>query len=981
MVPVQKEIKNEWGSQAMNQQMRFWLLFLLLAGALFSSLHLLQGQAVTFNGTSGNFGDVSICTPGTATPAPCLETLTFTYSVAVGGTLGTPRALTQGAPFLDFTLARSNCTGRVTTGSTCTVKVTFAPRFPGLRAGALQIVDAGGKVLATTFLRGVGLGPQIAINGAPPVTLVSNPNPNIFWSGIAVDGAGNVYFPNGERDDEDIQPAVFELPSGSGAVRTVGTGFFSPQGVAVDGAGNLYVTDTGDNMVVEVPPGCVNSSCETTLDGGFDFPYGIAVDAAGNVYIADSGNNRVVEMPAGCAIRSCDIPIGSGLNFPYGVAVDATGNVFIADLENNRVVKVPAGGGAQSTVVSNLPSRSLVLDEAGDLFITDLTRIVEAPAGGGALISLATGPIQGVALDSAGNIFFSNFASTLVVGEVQRTQLPVNSFANAAVGTVSSDSPHAFTVQNGGDAPLSVTALTLGTEADFVQAPGPGTPPDCKSSFSLAPGVSCDLSVRFTPNANGPLTGAAVLTDNTLNETNATQAIPFAGTGGPAGPAITFPAGFSSTAPGLSLNGGAAVHGTALQLTDGGQYEIRSAFFPTRIGLESFTTTFDFQLRGVAGLSPTADADGFTFVLQADGPDALGSAGGGLGYGLPEIGQPGAKIDNSIAVKFDLHNNDGEGTSSTGLYVNGASPTIPSINLLPSGIDLHSGDVFRVVLVYDGSTLTLTMTDQTTRATFTQSFPVDIPGLLGGQTGYAGFTASTGLETAVQSILDWQLLSSDCCIAGVPAFSSGFAAASGLRLNGAAISGNALLLTQDTPLQASSAYFSTPVPVNKFTSDFDFTMSRGDGEGFTFVLQSEGLGAVGPAGGGLGYGPAIPGGPGGKIAPSVAVKFDRHSDDGEGSDSTGVYVGGASPTVPSTNLTPSGINLHSGHNFHARLSYDAVHLTVSITDLTEYAVFNGSYTLHIPTAVQGTAAYAGFTTATGSTVDTVKILNWSMSTY
>ena len=31
--------------------------------------------------------------------------------------------------------------------------------------------------------------------------------------------------------------------------------------------------------------------------------------------------------------------------------------------------------------------------------------------------------------------------------------------------------------------------------------------------------------------------------------------------------------------------------------------------------------------------------------------------------------------------------NSGEGTGSTGLYVDGASPTVPSTNLLPSGID------------------------------------------------------------------------------------------------------------------------------------------------------------------------------------------------------------------------------------------------------------------------------------------------------
>jgi Legume lectin domain len=106
-----------------------------------------------------------------------------------------------------------------------------------------------------------------------------------------------------------------------------------------------------------------------------------------------------------------------------------------------------------------------------------------------------------------------------------------------------------------------------------------------------------------------------------------------------------------------------------------------------------------------------------------------------------------------------------------------------------------------------------------------------------------------------------------------------------------------------------------------------------------------------------------------------------HSDAGEGSNSTGVYVGGASPTAPSTSLAPT-INLHSGHRFHARLDYDGANLKVSITDLTQYAVFSGAYAVAIPTAVGGSTAYAGFTAGTGAGLyDTIKILNWSMSSY
>ena len=114
-----------------------------------------------------------------------------------------------------------------------------------------------------------------------------------------------------------------------------------------------------------------------------------------------------------------------------------------------------------------------------------------------------------------------------------------------------------------------------------------------------------------------------------------------------------------------------------------------------------------------------------------------------------------------MAIKFDLYNNDGEGNSSTGFYLNGAPPTVPAIDLLPSGIDLHSGHVFHVVMVYDGSALSLTITDQITKATFSTNFAVNLAELLGAPTAYVGFTAGTGAQTAVQSILDWQLTSSN----------------------------------------------------------------------------------------------------------------------------------------------------------------------------------------------------------------------------
>jgi sugar lactone lactonase YvrE len=975
----------------MKKLARFAFLCLLWVGVLFSTASLLRGQIVTYTGSPVNFGNVNICQGARTAPAPCSKTLTLNYKITANGTLGTPRVLTLGAFGGDFSPVNSTCKGSMTAGSTCVVQVIFAPKLPGLRPGAVEITDGSGNVVTTTLIQGVALGPQISFDGTPPSQLVGDQNPNIGWGGVAIDGYGDLFFPNGERPGEGVTPAVYELFD-DGTLKTVGTGFTSPQGVAIDGAGTLYVTDTGTNTVVEVPQGCAASSCQRTLDGGFYLPYGIAVDGAGNVYVADSSNNRVVELPAGCTSSACEIAIGKGWNFPFAVAVDSAGNVFVADFGNHQVERVAAGGGAQTTVVTNLQfSYGIAVDAAGDLFVADFgnQQIFEVPAGGGAQRTIASSlnQPQGITLDAAGNLYFSHFASHQVISELRRAGDPnhnlATTFATTIVGTTSSDSPQTSTIGNSGNKPLSFSSLLLEQNPDFARETGPGAPADCDSSFFLAPGGSCDLSFSFMPTETGSLAGTVLMHDNDLNAGIATQMIFLAGTGTPSGASIKFAGGFTSAAGAVALNGGAAIQGTALQLTDGGTNESRSMFDVTPIGLSSFQTEFDFQLLGKD--TPAPDADGFAFVLQSNGPNALGSSGGGLGYGKPAVAQTGPFITNSVAIKFDLHSNDGEGASSTGLYVNGAAPTTPSINLLPNNIDLHSGHTFHVALVYDGSTLTLTITDQKTHATVSQPFTVDIAAILGGPTGFAGFTGSTGAHTAVQNILDWQLTSTQCCQPGEPSFLTGFSSTSAITLNGRAqIANGSLVLGDDAGPEASSAFFSTQVPINKFTSDFDFALSREAGEGFTFVVQSAGLHALGSTGSALGYGvipSGMPGAGGPKIEHSVALKFDMHSDAGEGSNSTGVYLGGASPTVPSTSLAPT-INLHSGHQFHARLNYDGVNLKVSITDLTEYAVFNAAYAVAIPTAVGGSTAYAGFTAGTGLGLsDTIKILNWSMSSY
>ncbi len=525
---------------------------------------------------------------------------------------------------------------------------------------------------------------------------------------------------------------------------------------------------------------------------------------------------------------------------------------------------------------------------------------------------------------------------------------------------------------------------------------------------------------------------------------------------------VNFGAGF--TAGGMQLNGKAALNGTRLRLTDTTTTnEAGSAFFTTPVSVTSFTNDFTFQ-------QTAPNADGMTFTIQRAAATALGPAGGGLGYG-PDTPGAGGGMATSIAVKFDLYDNNGEGTNSTGLYVNGASPTTPATTF-GGNVNLHSGDPFHVVMVYDGTTLTMTITDTiNTAQTFTTSWPINIATTIGGTTAFAGFTAGTGGLTATQEIVNWtystssagpsqtatptfslpggaysgtQTVSISDTTAGATIFyttdgtnpatsvtgstkqysaalsvassqtikaiatASGFSASNiasaaytitstgstpvnfaggfsttGMQFNGnAKLNGTRLQLTDATTAfyETGSAFFATPVSVTSFTNDFTFQMTSPNADGMTFTIQRSGPTAIGPTGGGLGYGPGTQGGTPLGIPTSIAVKFDLYDNDGEGVNSTGLYTNGNSPTLPATTFG-GGVDLHSGDPFHVVMTYDGTTLKMTITDTLNTAqTFTTSWPIDIAGTIGGTTAYVGFTGATGGQTVTQEIVKWSYST-
>src|SRR5271157_1315640 len=172
---------------------------------------------------------------------------------------------------------------------------------------------------------------------------------------------------------------------------------------------------------------------------------------------------------------------------------------------------------------------TLATDAAGDLFVNDIGWIGEVAAGTGIQTDVNNYNLDegGIATDAAGNLFLEEGYGLV---EVNSAEPPTFDFGSVAVGSTSS--PQSLTLQNVGTVPLTAVppGLTVGT--GFLQVPGSGTPADCTSSFSLALGATCNLSIVFAPQVAGTIKGAATFTDNALNQSpSASQIVKLKGTG------------------------------------------------------------------------------------------------------------------------------------------------------------------------------------------------------------------------------------------------------------------------------------------------------------------------------------------------------------------------------------------------------------------------------------------------------------------
>ncbi len=442
--------------------------------------------------------------------------MAVSFTVPASATLGTPKVLTLGAPNLDFTLASgSTCVGAITEGATCSVNVTFAPRFAGGRKGGVEIVDGSGNVLADAPVYGIGSGPQMTFQPTL-ITFAFMGGPGINTN-LAVDGSGNIFVSNDN---------LYEIVAAAGyTTKTLSANFNNPFGVAVDGSGNVFVADSGNETVQEI---LAAGGYTTVKSVAAIQALGLAVDGSGNLFVGNAGNESVQEILAAGDYTTVNTLAG-GQGLGRGIALDASGNVFATPASGGSVVEILAAGGyttANTLLGSEGPDLwGVAVDASGNVFAaefgTDDTALYEIPYPAGyttfdRIPLVAPYPsVTGVAVDGSRNVYYAaGVDNAMSIMELDYADPPSVGFPTTYVGSTAT--AQTVSVWNSGNQPLIFATPATGHNPDYSEG-FPENSADaslCTAGLTLAPNAGCDVSMKFRPSATGPLTGSVTLSYN-----------------------------------------------------------------------------------------------------------------------------------------------------------------------------------------------------------------------------------------------------------------------------------------------------------------------------------------------------------------------------------------------------------------------------------------------------------------------------------
>ncbi len=365
--------------------------------------------------------------------------------------------------------------------------------------------------------------------------------------GLVLDSAGDLFIANNTASTVSVMPAasgtIFGVSVTANTLTTIVSGLSAPSGLVFDSAGDLFISNVGGNSVSVMPiasgtifgVSVTANTLASVVSSGLSGPEGLAFNISGDLFIANNSTNKVSAIaPSGGSIFGVAVAantlasiVTTGLSAPEGLAFDAGGDLFISNSTANNISAMPAASGtifgvsvtanSPATIASGLNGPgALAIDSAGNLYVTNETgnsvdvmpvtsgTIFGVPVTAGILatiVSSGLGQPDGLAFDSAGDLFIANFTANTV------------SVVPAASGTIFG---------------VSVTANVLSVIASGLSGPA-GLSFNSAGDLFIANSTASSISVM--PIASGTIFGVSV-TANTL------ASVVTSGLSGPAG--LTF---------------------------------------------------------------------------------------------------------------------------------------------------------------------------------------------------------------------------------------------------------------------------------------------------------------------------------------------------------------------------------------------------------------------------------------------------------
>jgi sugar lactone lactonase YvrE len=288
----------------------------------------------------------------------------ITVTVPVGASTGQIRLTVAGSP--------------IQSSGSFTVPMTVTSMTPNPAAPGTQVAITGSGFSSTPASNSVTLGgvaatvisasPNALVVAAPTVT---TPGPAVVTvGGVSASSVGNFSNPgSGSPLNIYTYAGAVGLTAGQPAIAWP---INNPQACFTDAAGNLYI-----------------SGAEFVNGGSCCWYWSVGKISTSGVYSRIAGANGSGNTGDGGSALSAQ------LNTPWAVAVDSTGSVYIADSANNRVRMVSTSG-----IITNFAgSAAGTSGYSGD--------------GGAATGALLNNP-DGIAVDSAGNVYIAEWNNSRV---------------------------------------------------------------------------------------------------------------------------------------------------------------------------------------------------------------------------------------------------------------------------------------------------------------------------------------------------------------------------------------------------------------------------------------------------------------------------------------------------------------------------------------------------------------------------------------